>query len=94
MKIALLVLLLAGCMTAPITPEQISAMKDGTAMCASGTGLWGTVKVVLAKLSQGTTEGGNVVVGSNNCDTTIVSNAAVVAAARAAAAAAAQASKQ
>ncbi|HEX3161140.1 MAG TPA: hypothetical protein VHQ92_01055 [Pseudolabrys sp.] len=91
MRIALLVLFLAGCQSVPsLTPEQLNAMPSGATFCATGTGIWGTVKVTYAKL-EGTAQGGNVVVDSNTCGTTIVSNAAVVAAARAAAAAAAQA---
>lgn len=93
MKIALLVLLLAGCQSVPtLSADQLSAMPNGSTFCATGTGMWGAVKVTYAKLDQ-TPAGGNVVIDSGSCGVALVSNAAVVAAARAAAAAAAQASK-
>ena len=79
---------LAGCQSLPtLSADQMNAMPSGATFCASGTGMWGAVKITYAKLDQ-SGQGGNVVIAADSCGTTIVNDAAVVAAAQAAAAAA------
>ena len=86
--IVLAILMLAGCQSLPtLSPEQLGAMPSGSTFCATGSGIWGAVKVTYAKLDQ-SGQGGNVVIQADSCGTTIVNDAAVVAAAQAAAAAA------
>lgn len=84
MRYLLLALALAGCQTVPtMTPDQLGALPNGSAVCGTFTGAGGTGKFVAVKLDEVVTLSGSIDVDSNTCAVKVTSNAAAVAAARA-----------
>ena len=82
-------LLLAGCQSVPtMNADQLNAIPNGSAFCATFVGTGGAGKLVVVKLDEVVTLSGSVAVDSNTCAVTMTSNAAAVVAAKAALAAA------
>lgn len=69
MRIIFLALLLAGCASAP--ELKTDNIKDGTVMCGTLTGIYGTGKTVVVKLDERVIRDGGSVSVDPNCVVTI-----------------------
>ena len=89
MRYLLALFAVAGCAQVPtMTSDQLNAIPNGSAFCATYTGTGGTGKLVVVKLDEVVTLSGSIDVDSNTCAIKMTSSAAALAQARAALAAA------
>lgn len=68
-----IVLLVTGCASTMASPDvKADSIKDGTAVCATVMGAWGSGKTVVVKLDQGVIRDGGSVTVDGNCVMSVI----------------------